>query len=221
MNRPPSKMHRRVMASKDERLLMDNERDKEKALKIIEQAEKVPPNRWWDDANEAFVEIHKTIVQANEMVLDHVQAAIADPVRGVQIKKNEYAIAATLDVIQKDIDTCHEQLVAVYETHKGMKGGATTPAELVKLFEVHAGYSQAIQLCNDNVMPLTKQLFEDLGEPVTAQMEAMEKLSKLADNAENLVIKHTQDPATDPSVVTDVEPKAPPADAPNSEQTAS
>lgn len=201
MTQSLSKMHQRVLSTKDERLLADNQRDKDKARKIIEEANVVPVNTWWDDASKAYVEINTTIVEANTELADRITAIKEDPEKRAKIK-DEAAVIQTLAIIGKDIETCQSQIDAVYETHKDKKGGATTPDEMVQVMETHAGYESAVTLYHENVIPLAKQLFEELGEDVDTQLAAMSKMAKLADNVENLVIKH--DEATDPNVVTDV-----------------
>jgi hypothetical protein len=193
--------------SREEREREDNERDRLKAAKILEDQGLIPPNNYFDDANLAYAEIDKAIGLANEMLGDRIQAAMATPERRALIK-DEPAVAANLHIVTKDILSCRAQLAVILPRHAGKTGGANTPDELIEIMEINDLYRAALSLYNSNVMPVVAHIFELLGEDAAVSEQALQEQAIMADNLESIVIKH-DDGATDPNVVTDVVIKSP------------
>jgi hypothetical protein len=196
-----SKVHRRVVASPAERAVMDAEDEKKKAIELVEENGIIPPNVFWDDANNAFTEINTSIAQANGILANKVQEALSTPEKRARIK-NQDEVAEILNIVSRDIKAATDTTVLIQSKHAGKTGAATTSAELIEVMEINDQYRAALGLYHDNVMPMIAKLLDLLGlEDETAE-ETLQQQAQLADNRENLVIHHNNDD-TDPNVITD------------------
>lgn len=205
MTKPLSKMHQRVVLSPEERAAMDHESERQKAVEII-NANQVPPNSYWDDANRAFSEVNQNIDHANHLLAERVQAAMETPERRALIK-DEMAVAANLNLVMKDILSCRHQLDVVSKRHAGKTGGAKTAEELIEVMEINDLYRSALTMYNSNVLPVVTHILELLSEDAETSEQALQQQAVMADRLESIVIDH--DAATDPTVVTDVVVKEP------------
>lgn len=195
MTKTLSKMHKRVNASKEER-------DEMRAAEIIRQAGEVPPNKYWDDANTAFVEINHSIDQANALLLNRVQLAMSTPERRALIQ-DEADVAKNLNLVSKDILNCRQQLDAIQKGHADKTGAVTTAEEIIQVMEINEQYRVTLCLYNDNVMPSVSHILELLGEDKIATEQAMLQQAAQADALESLVPNPAND-LTDVNVISDV-----------------
>lgn len=190
MTKTLSKMHQRVVATPEERAALDAEAERQKAIDIVNQHD-VPPNNWWDDANQAFQEVNENLDRANHLLADQVQAAMASPERRARIK-DEDAVAANLNLVTKDILTCRQQLEAIARRHQGKTGGAKTAEDAIEVMEINDLYRGALTMYNSNVMPVVAHTLELLGEDAASSEQALQQQAVMADKLESIVIHHDE-----------------------------
>lgn len=200
MTQRVSKMHQRINATQQERVIADHEASRQKAISILEGSNAIPKNTYWDDANAAYHEIENAIEYANGQLAQQVALAM-QPEHRPQIK-DETLVAQNLNLVTRDILSCREQLGFILKRHAGKTGGAVTPADLIEVMEINDLYGSALSMYNGNIMPVVTYIFELLNLGASESQEALDQQAVMADKLEGIVIK--LDDSADPNIITDV-----------------
>ena len=142
-----SKMHKRVKATPEERLLLDAD------------AIKPPENNFWDEAEAVYTTCITGLDKTHGLLATHIQSITSDPVERAKIKDIP-GLTANINLLANDIQNNINRLDEIHARHIGRTGGTTSSDDHMLVLEIHGLYTQVIELYNTVTMPTVAHIFE-------------------------------------------------------------
>lgn len=186
-----SKMHKRV-------------RGEEAIAKPI--AQKWPTNTGWDDTRHIYVTAMQGAITA-EGQLGQVLQDIQDNPHKLALIPDQRALAQSITVLTRDLQSHIDALNGIYEQHQHFSGttqvtyeedGQPNVSDHMRMLDLQMQYAEVMKIYEANIVPVFLQVMEQIG-----ATEALLHAQQLS--AQEQKLREAQDP----SVITDVEVKQP------------
>ena len=214
-----SKMHGRVNNAvkgvKNEEELAKNKRALEHAIDLADDPDlkkglealdhvAMPPDKFWDKAEEFYQQTIKSILDTNENTALHLQDWLN---RATDAQKQDQKLVVLINSLNRDVHDQLARLNNIHEQHKQYSGACKTPDEIVLLMDVNSQYSEVMEIFHTLIAPTAGQIFELTGvyDQIAEQSTQVPQFEKdIVAHVTNMV-EERQVELQNPNIVSDVQ----------------
>jgi len=166
-----SKMHKRVIAAAQPDYVPPTQNHVTTAG--IEEANKLDPNDFWDEANRQYQVAMDAINVVSGAVRD-VSVGVADNPGAVQYIVDPVGLIADCQTVGNDISRHRDALETIHRSHQDRTGAVTTVAEMEQYFRVLNTYAEAADHFTTAVTPTAERLALNLGQALDKHRAAID-----------------------------------------------
>jgi hypothetical protein len=160
--------------------------------------QQLPPNDFWDRAENAYQVMRNTSVQASMDLADELSAYNQDLARSSTCR-DPMRLAALITQLGDDTGKYLESLDTIHNDHADKTGGTVTGDDHMAVLKINERYGQAHDIFQTVVGPIVNEIHELIG---TTDLAVAAMKANLEAQLEKVKAE-----ARDPNIITDVEAK--------------